>query len=137
MVGHYSPLLSYTQLTINQNGGYISPPRQKRQHRDPYADWWDKQERRNYGEPLHEDNDILGIFSPEDYTHATPGHGARMWVGSILTVLGLCAVTSYYYPDKPSAPRTWPDGLEAEYGGPGAVSVSCDEHVDVCGGRRG
>lgn len=37
---------------------------------------WDKQERRNYGETVHEDNDILGIFTPEEYTHVTPGWGA-------------------------------------------------------------
>ncbi|KAL2050250.1 hypothetical protein ABVK25_009477 [Lepraria finkii] len=60
----------------NMNGGYINPPRIPRQFRDPYADWWDKQERRNYGEPVHEDNDILGMFSPEEYTHFKPGFGA-------------------------------------------------------------
>lgn len=33
----------------------------------------------------------------------------------------LLAVVSRYYPDKPSAPRTYPGGLEAELGGPRAV----------------
>lgn len=41
---------------------------------------WDPQERRNYGEPVHEDNDILGIFSPEEYTHVKPGWGAVLLV---------------------------------------------------------
>ena len=107
-----------------QNGGYINPPREKRQFRDPYGDWWDKQERRNYGEPVHEDNDILGMFSPEEYTHFTPGKGIFLigcWVAS---VLGLCGVVSLYYPDKPSAPRTFPGGLDRELGGEGAVIVS-------------
>lgn len=107
-----------------QNGGYINPPREKRQFRDPYGDWWDKQERRNYGEPVHEDNDILGMFSPEEYTHFTPGKGILLigcWVAS---VLGLCGVVSLYYPDKPSAPRTFPGGLDRELGGEGAVIVS-------------
>jgi len=35
-----------------QNGGYVNPVPEKRQFRDPYGDWWDKQERRNYGEPV-------------------------------------------------------------------------------------
>ncbi|KAF2091229.1 hypothetical protein K490DRAFT_54126 [Saccharata proteae CBS 121410] len=103
------------------NGGYINPPPIKRQHRDPYADWWDKQERRNYGEPVHEDNDILGMFSPEDYTHFSSGWGAVLLGTFIATTLGLCGIVKLYYPDKPSAPRTFPDGLEKELGGPTAL----------------
>ncbi|EKG13867.1 hypothetical protein MPH_08960 [Macrophomina phaseolina MS6] len=131
-----------------QNGGYANPPPVKRQFRDPYGDWWDKQERRNYGEPLHEDNDVLAIFSPEEYTHFKPNWG---WVlfGAFWTTFGsFCAVTYYLRPDKPSAPRTFPDGLEKELGGPGALRVSCcrrssyqcaNSNGDLTGeeGRRG
>ncbi|KKA18114.1 hypothetical protein T310_7938 [Rasamsonia emersonii CBS 393.64] len=105
----------------SQNGNYPNPPAIKRQFRDPNADWWDKQERRNFGEPVHEDNDILGVFSPEPYTHVTPGK-AFLSIGTfVATFLGLCGVVSLLYPDKPSAPRTFPDGLEKELGGPNAV----------------
>lgn len=107
-----------------QNGGYANPPPQKRSQRDPYADWWDKQERRNYGEPIHEDNDMLGIFSPEPYTHFTPGWGAVLLGTFVVSVFGLMGVVRMYYPDKPSVPRTFPGGLQRELGGPGAVSVS-------------
>ena len=55
----------------------------KRQFRDPYADWWDPQERRNYGEAVHEDNDVLGVFSPEAYTHFSTGWGGVLMVGGI------------------------------------------------------
>ena len=55
----------------------------KRQFRDPYADWWDPQERRNYGEAVHEDNDVLGVFSPEAYTHFSTGWGGVLMVGEI------------------------------------------------------
>ena len=106
-----------------QNGGYINPPREKRQFRDPYGDWWDKQERRNYGEPVHEDNDILGMFSPEEYTHFKPGKGIFLIGCWVACVLGLCGVVSVYYPDKPSAPRRFPGGLDRELGGEGAVLV--------------
>lgn len=108
-----------------QNGGYENPPPIKRQHRDPYGDWWDKQERRNFGEPVHEDNDILGIFSTEDYTHFTPAWGAVLFscfVGSVLVLMG---VVYQLYPDRPSAPRTFPGGLDKELGGPNALIVSC------------
>lgn len=97
----------------------------KRQFRDPNADWWDKQERRNFGEPVHEDNDILGVFSPEQYTHVT-SNKALLSIGTfVVGFLGLCGLVSLYYPDKPSSPRTFPNnGLEKELGGPGAIRVS-------------
>ncbi|KAI1307723.1 hypothetical protein F5Y03DRAFT_393786 [Xylaria venustula] len=104
-----------------QNGGFLNPPRVKRQFRDPHGDWWDKQERRNFGEPVHEDHDVLGIFSPYEYT----------WVGSkmafaqigafIAAFVGVCWVVGRLYPDKPSFPREFEGGLERELGGSGAV----------------
>lgn len=107
-----------------QNGGYVNPPPEKRQFRDPYADWWDKQERRNYGEPVHEDNDILGMFSPEEYTHFTSGR-AFFLLGCFAASFGaLYWVVSKNYPDKPSVPRRFPGGLVRELGGPGTIYVS-------------
>lgn len=106
-----------------QNGNYQNPPRMKRAFRDPYGDWWDKQERRNFGEPVHEENEILGVFSPEQYTHVTPGKGILQIGAFIVAFLGLCGTVSLFYPDKPSVPRTFPDGLEKELGGPRAVPV--------------
>ncbi len=107
-----------------KNGGYLNPPPIKRALRDPYADWWDKQERRNFGEPVHEDNDTLAIFSTHPYTHATPGKAGASLGAFVVTVLGLCAVVYQLYPDKPSAPRTFGDGLEVELGGRGALLVN-------------
>ncbi|KAK5111936.1 hypothetical protein LTR85_011683 [Meristemomyces frigidus] len=128
----------------NMNGNYPDPSTTsalpiKRQFRDPYADWWDPQERRNYGEPVHEDNDILGIFSPEEYTHFKPGWGLVLMGSFVATVGVLCAVVSRYYPDKPSAPRTFPGGLEKELGGPraprAAITVD-DDAAFIEGGSR-
>ena len=102
----------------------MNPPAIKRQFRDPHADWWDKQERRNYGEPVHEDHDTLGIFSPYEYTHVKPGKGALQLLAFVGIVLGFCGIVSYTYPDKVSAPREFEGGLEAELGGPNAVRVS-------------
>jgi NADH dehydrogenase (ubiquinone) 1 beta subcomplex subunit 8 len=101
----------------------VNPPAIKRQHRDPYGDWWDKQERRNYGEPVHEDNDILGVFSPEDYTHFSPGWAGVLmgcFAGAVGVLIGAVYLT---YPDRPSAPRTYPGGLEQELGGAKALRV--------------
>ncbi|KAI9925674.1 hypothetical protein AWENTII_012222 [Aspergillus wentii] len=104
-----------------QNGNYQNPPRMKRAFRDPHADWWDKQERRNFGEPVHEENEILGVFSPEQYTHVSARKGLFQVGCFIVTFLGFCGVVSFYYPDKPSVPKTFPGGLEKELGGPNAL----------------
>lgn len=107
-----------------QNGGYVNPPAIKRQFRDPHGDWWDKQQRRNYGEPVHEDDDILGLFSPEEYTHTKPAT-AFFQIGCFITaVFGLCGVVYVLYPDKQSYPKEYEGGLEKELGGPGVVRVS-------------
>ena len=121
------PSSPYRRLTcVRQNGGYINPPRQKRQFRDPYGDWWDKQERRNFGEPVHEDNDILGVFSPEEYPHYKSPM-AFFLVGCVIATFGAFAGAMYFvYPDPPAAPRTFPGGLEAELGGSGAVRALKD-----------
>ncbi|KAJ5580153.1 uncharacterized protein N7459_006138 [Penicillium hispanicum] len=104
-----------------QNGNYQNPPRVKRAFRDPYGGWWDQQEKRNFGEPVHEENEILGVFSPEQYTHVTPRKGFLHLGVFVATFLSLCGVVSLYYPDKPSVPKTYEGGLEKELGGPNAV----------------
>lgn len=43
-----------------------------------------------------------------------------MFVAAFLSV---CGVVSLYYPDKPSVPKTYGDGLEKELGGPNAAPV--------------
>lgn len=104
----------------------MNGPASKRALRDPYEDWWDKQERRNYGEPVHEDNDIYGMFTTEPYTWTTPGHGIKLQGAFVVALVGLLSVVYATYPGKPSVPRTFPGGLEKELGGPGAVVVSHD-----------
>lgn len=64
------------------------------------------------------------MLSPEEHTHVTPGK-AFFFIGcSALVVLGICGAVYLVYPDKPSAPRRFPGGLERELGGPNAVRVS-------------
>ncbi|KAF3929831.1 hypothetical protein ABW20_dc0100204 [Dactylellina cionopaga] len=106
------------------NDGYsiTQPPPIKRQFRDPYQKWWDPQERRNYGEPLHEDEDMLGIFTPYEYTAATPKRAAISFACFVAVALGVCGTIYQFYPDKPAVPREFPDnGLERALGGKGAL----------------
>jgi NADH dehydrogenase (ubiquinone) 1 beta subcomplex subunit 8 len=101
----------------------VNPPPIKRSQRDPYGDWWDKQERRNYGEPIHEDNDTLGIFSLEEYNVFTPGQAAKGGLIYIGSILSLCGLVYLFYPDLPATPRTYPGGLDIELGGEGSLPV--------------
>jgi NADH dehydrogenase (ubiquinone) 1 beta subcomplex subunit 8 len=118
-------LPTYPNLTDaedpGQNGGYINPPEIKRQFRDPHADWWDKQERRNYGEPVHENHDQLGMFTPYEYTWVPAAKGAFQCAVFIAAFLALCYSVRAVYPDRKSYPREFAGGLEKELGGAGAV----------------
>lgn len=101
----------------------MNPPAISRQKRDPYGDWWDKQERRNYGEPLHEDNDILGVFAPENYDFYTSPQIFALW-GCAISVFAACWYTVYlYYPDRPAVDRGFEGGLDRELGGRGTMIV--------------
>ncbi|POS77321.1 NADH:ubiquinone oxidoreductase 20.1kD subunit [Diaporthe helianthi] len=122
---------AYPQLSDvedpNMNGGYIQPAPVKRQFRDPLGDWWDKQERRNYGEPCHEDYDQMGIFTPHVYTWVSPKKGLVQIAAFIATALGVCYAVKATYPDRPSFPREFVDGLQRELGGPGAKRARAPE----------
>ncbi|KAJ2904810.1 nadh:ubiquinone oxidoreductase subunit [Zalerion maritima] len=119
------PSSDYPSLTDKEdpgmNGGYVNPPLVPRQFRDPYADWWDPEERRNFGEPVHEENDIIGILSPHLYTWTTTGKGLLQIGTFIATFLGLCGCVYYTYPDRVSYPKEYENGLQRELGGPGAM----------------
>ncbi|KAL6713926.1 hypothetical protein ACLMJK_008420 [Lecanora helva] len=112
------------------NGGYVNPPRIPRQFRDPYADWWDKQERRNYGEPVHEDNDILGMMSPHYYTHFTSGMEFFCVGVFIAAFLGVVGVVRMTYPDKPAVDRGFEGGLDRELGGEGTIHARTEDGID-------
>lgn len=111
-----------------QNGGYIQPPPIKRQFRDPHGEWWDKQERRNYGEACHEDYDQLGMFTPYEYTWVSSRKGLMqigVFLAALATVLYAVKLT---YPDIPAYPREFEAGLDRELGGAGAIRVSAGSH---------
>jgi NADH dehydrogenase (ubiquinone) 1 beta subcomplex subunit 8 len=59
----------------------------------------------------------------EEYTHMTPARGFLLWGGFISAVLGLSFLVHMYYPDRPSAPKEYPEGLEPELGGKGSLRV--------------
>jgi NADH dehydrogenase (ubiquinone) 1 beta subcomplex subunit 8 len=73
---------------------------------------------------VHEDHDILGMFSPYEYTWTTTGKGLAQ-IGAFITVFfGVLYAVKISYPDKRSYPREFEGGLEKELGGAGAIRVS-------------
>jgi NADH dehydrogenase (ubiquinone) 1 beta subcomplex subunit 8 len=73
---------------------------------------------------VHEDNDILGMFSTYEYTHMSPQRGLVMWAGFIGVIFGLYYICKATYPDMPAVPKEYEGGLFEELGGKGAVRVS-------------
>lgn len=73
---------------------------------------------------MHEDNDIMGVFALEEYTHVPPGKGFFQLGCFVAAVLGLCGAVYMVYPDTPAYPREFENGLEEELGGPKATRVS-------------
>lgn len=73
---------------------------------------------------MHEDNDILGVFAPEEYTFYTPRQAFFMQGCFASAVLALCGVVYLFYPDRPTVPREFEGGLEREMGGPNTLQAS-------------
>lgn len=100
-------------------------------HRDPYAGWDDKQNRRNFNEPLHQDDDILNLWSPEYYDTVSDGTAVR-WVSyfflSIAGLFGVCY--TFFYPERRAVPRNYPhDGLSR------ALGARTPEEAEYLGAR--
>jgi hypothetical protein len=73
---------------------------------------------------VHEDHDILGMFSPYEYTWTTTGKGLAQIGAFVATFFSVLYVVKLSYPDKRSYPREFEGGLEKELGGAGALIVS-------------
>ncbi|KAF8340574.1 uncharacterized protein EI90DRAFT_2966458 [Cantharellus anzutake] len=99
-----------------QLNGYPQLPAVSHQHRPPYG-WDDAQERRNIGEPLHEDYDVLSVWAYDHYR--IPGSTALREIGIAAIFFSLFAAAVYAVtPERPALPRTYPySGLVKELGG--------------------
>ena len=80
---------------------------------------------------MHEDNDILGIFSPYEYTWTNTGPALVMVGTFVAAFLSVCGVVYFNYPDKASYPQEFEGGLQRELGGPGAMRVSANSDADL------
>ena len=99
--------------------GYPRVPSYSRQWRNAYAKWDDPQERCNLDEPLHAEEEMMGIWAPD--VHRISVSSALVNLAVAFTGLGLVLATAASLaPSSPVVPRTFPfDGLTKELGGPG------------------
>ncbi|KAK9472163.1 putative NIAM subunit of mitochondrial NADH:ubiquinone oxidoreductase [Dipodascopsis tothii] len=98
-------------------GDYPKYPYEFAQKRDPTAKYDEQQLRRNFNEPLHEDDDMLNMWSPDVHDYV-PNSTAFRYLASFFLSIGAFGVfASYFTPDAPAAPRVFPEGLYKELGG--------------------
>ncbi|KAK9431976.1 hypothetical protein V1505DRAFT_307603 [Lipomyces doorenjongii] len=104
-------------LTATQVGDYPDYPYVSNQSRDPYEKYDDQQLRRNYNDPLHEDDEVLNMWSPDIHDFVSDGQAFKSILYFFATVGVGSYICTYFMPDKPAAPRVYPNGLFKELGG--------------------
>ncbi|CBQ68575.1 conserved hypothetical protein [Sporisorium reilianum SRZ2] len=117
-----------------QLGDYPDLPFVSQQQRKYSPKWWDPQEKRNFGETPHEQDDVLSVWAPD--VHAVPAASAlRQFLVAIGVVVLFGSTVYAATPEKPALPRTYPrEGLATELGGEqvaapkeGVFSADADE----------
>ncbi|KAL1949519.1 hypothetical protein VTO73DRAFT_8400 [Trametes versicolor] len=99
-----------------QLGDYPRLPFVSKQTR-PALGWEDPQFRRNYGEPLHEQEEVLSMWGP-DVPVVPPPTALRWFSIAVLGFVSLGTLVSYARPQIPAVRREYPfDGLVSELGG--------------------
>jgi len=99
-----------------QLGGYPQLPWLSNQLR-PARGWWDQQGRRNFGEPLHEEDEALNMWSP-DPPVIPPEVALRQFIIAWLGIIGFGYIIYLNVPERPAIARQYPyNGLVKELGG--------------------
>ncbi|EGG06461.1 uncharacterized protein MELLADRAFT_86651 [Melampsora larici-populina 98AG31] len=99
--------------------GYPRIESASRQWRNPYAKWDDPQERCNLNEPLHAEEEMMGIWAP-DVHRISVSHALLNLAIAFSTLGGIMTAAAYVAPKSPVVPREFPyNGLTQELGGEG------------------
>ncbi|KAJ2352228.1 hypothetical protein H4S02_013493, partial [Coemansia sp. RSA 2611] len=84
----------------------------------PQRGWWDRQNRRNFGEPVPEQIEILNMWAPTQYWSPGWKMVGKMWCGFILTLGTVFFVISKARGERPYVRAFYPyGGLKEELGG--------------------
>ncbi|ORY98973.1 hypothetical protein BCR43DRAFT_471475 [Syncephalastrum racemosum] len=118
-----APMGARAQSTLNtgevaqdpQIGDYPNLPRWSNQARGPYG-WWDPQDKRNFGEPLHEEDELMGVWAPDLHTY-NPYKALGQLSLFAVGIAGFSYIVYNNLPERPAVKRTYPfDGLKEELG---------------------
>ncbi|KAI9270862.1 hypothetical protein BY458DRAFT_539942 [Sporodiniella umbellata] len=98
-----------------QIGDYPNLPRDSAQIRGAHG-WWDPQDKRNFGETLHEEDEIFSVWAP-DLHHYSPHKAAAQLAFAGVAVAAVASIVYKFYPESPVVKRTYPyNGLTEEFG---------------------
>ncbi|OMH80235.1 hypothetical protein AX774_g6337 [Zancudomyces culisetae] len=84
----------YVDLDPQTGNYYPNLPLTKAEKRTPYG-WWDRQMRRNFGDPVHEHEEMLHMQSNSVYRHPAYSLVFKQWA-TLIGLLGLGGLWAYY-----------------------------------------
>ncbi|KAF9400020.1 hypothetical protein BGX21_005154 [Mortierella sp. AD011] len=115
-----------------QIGSYPNMPMYNQQWRDgsPSAGYWDRQDRRNFGETVPEEDEVLNIWSP-DVGDFPAAFGAKCLAVAAAIFLGFGYLVSETRPEPHFERRGYTDGLLDDLG----VDSSDEVMVEKRGAR--
>lgn len=114
-----------------QVGDYPQPAAESTQNRKYDPRYWDTQEKRNFGEIPHEQDDILGVWAPDLHPNVEPSAALRQIAIAASIFAAFASLVYISLPSRPAVPRTYPrDGLADELGSK-EVAVRKKLHEDI------
>ncbi|RCK55368.1 hypothetical protein Cantr_04285 [Candida viswanathii] len=89
---------------------YKNPEFVLKQTLDPYAKYDDPQNRRNLNDPMHIDEDMLDMWSPDYYDYVADSVALKHNAIFFGSIAGIAAIIYYFelYPEKPAMIRSFP-----------------------------
>ncbi|KAF8262102.1 Ndufb8, NADH dehydrogenase 19kDa subunit [Lactarius quietus] len=109
---------AFTKKEVDpQLDGYPQLPNESRQSLPPRG-WWDPQMRRNYGDTMHEREELYSMWGP-DIPHVAPATALNHFAIAFSGFVAFGFLCNYVLtPDRPAVPRQYPfNGLVRELGG--------------------
>ncbi|KAJ1732974.1 hypothetical protein LPJ72_003118 [Coemansia sp. Benny D160-2] len=100
-----------------QIGDYPNLPQKFAEDRSPYGKYWDRQMRRNFGEPIHEQDEILNMWAPTRYSSPGWKQVGKMWACTIALVGTVYYIIAKTRSETPYLRAYYPNGLKDELGG--------------------
>lgn len=92
-------------------GDYPDVPVEYTQYRNTYKPWFDKQNKREFNEDLHQNYDLLDGWSPDRFDlvpDSTAVKNNLYFATGVVSFLGL--IYFFFYPERPAIKRDYPHG---------------------------